>query len=167
MDALLFDKAENFFGIEALDHDVSSAEQSEEMSHTPTIGVEERDGVEFDGSFVDLECHTDVQSVKVHISVGEHHALGIGASAAGIEKLGQSVFVDGGDVGAMRRCRAEKCFVVAWVEPGCFGSAVQLANRFYRGDISAKGIGYAEKLLSPRKGWSPRNHSECNPARSR
>ena len=155
MHALRFDQAENFLGIETLDHDVLSAQQSKEMRHAPAIGVEERDGVEFDVSIFHLERQADVQSVKVHISVGEHHALGIGAGAAGIEKLGQSVFVDRGDVGAIR-CRCiEKSFVVASGQPGRFGIAIQLVNCFYRGNIVSKGIGQAQKLLFHEKDGRP------------
>ena len=112
MDALGFDEAENFLRVEALDHHVLSADQGQEMRHAPAIRVEERNGVEFDGAAFDLESHADVQRVKIHISVGEHHTFGIGAGAAGIEKLRHSVFVDRGDVGAIRCRCSEKSFVV-------------------------------------------------------
>jgi len=65
--------------------------------------------------------------------VREHYTFGIGARAAGIEKLGQRVFVDGSDVGAMRGGRLEKIFVVARREPWPFWSALKLAECFYPG----------------------------------
>src|SRR2546426_6611320 len=65
------------------------------MCDTPAIRVEEWNGVQLDGAVFDVESQTNVLRMKVNISVREHYALGIGARAAGIEKLGQRVFVDG------------------------------------------------------------------------
>ena len=77
------------------------------MRDTPTICVKERNGVQLDGSIVDLETQADVQRVEIDISVRQHHTFWIRAGAAGIEKLGQGIFVDGSDVGAIRRGRGE------------------------------------------------------------
>ena len=77
------------FGLEALDHDVLSAEQGEEMRDAPAVGVEKRNGVQFDGPIFDVESQTDVLRMQINVSVRQHYTLGIGARAAGVEKLGQ------------------------------------------------------------------------------
>src|SRR5580693_4037162 len=82
--AFFFNEAENFLGVEALDHDVRAAEHCEEMRDAPTIGVEQRNSVKLDGASFDLQTQADVHSVQVHISVREHYAFGIGAGAAGV-----------------------------------------------------------------------------------
>ena len=94
--------------------------------------------MQLDGSVFDLESHADVQRVEVDVSVRQHYALGIRAGAAGIEKLGQGVFVDGSDVGAVRRGRREKGVVVTRVEPKRLGRAIKLDEHFYRAKILAK-----------------------------
>src|SRR6266446_3844675 len=147
MDAFLLDETEDFFGLEALHHDVLSPKQGEEMRDPPAIRMEERDGVQLDGAVFDVESQTNVLRMKVNISVREHYALGIGARAAGIEKLGQRVFVDGGDVGAMSGGRLEKIFVVAWRKPWRFWSALKLAECSYFRNIFAKRPDQAEKLF--------------------
>jgi hypothetical protein len=43
-----------------------------------------------------------VDGVKIDVAVGEHDAFGVGAGAAGVEKFGDGVFVDGIDVGVSR-----------------------------------------------------------------
>ena len=90
MHAFFFDEAENFLGVEALDHHVAAAEQREEMRDAPAIGVEKRNGVKLDGASFDLQSHADVQRVEIDVAVGEHYALGIGAGAAGVEKFGRA-----------------------------------------------------------------------------
>ena len=55
MDAFLFDEAENFLGIEAVDHYVCASEQGEEMSDAPAIGMKERNGVQLDGAIFCIE----------------------------------------------------------------------------------------------------------------
>ena len=68
------------------------------MSDAPAIRVKERNGVEFNGAIFRVETEADVLCVKINISVREHHAFGISARAAGVEKLGKRIFVDGSDV---------------------------------------------------------------------
>src|SRR5271156_4573875 len=108
------------------------------MRDTPTIRVKERNGMQLDGSVFDLEAEADVQRVEIDISMRQHYTFWIRAGAAGIEKLGQGVFVDGSDVGAMGRGRREKSVVVARVEPKRLGRAIKLDEHFYRAQILAK-----------------------------
>ena len=117
------------------------------MRDAPAIRVEEWNGVQLDGAVLDVKSQTDVLRMKINISVREHYTLGIGARAAGIEKLGQRVFVDGGDVGAMRGGCLEKIFVVAWRKPWRFWSALKLAECSYFRNILAKRLDQAEKLF--------------------
>src|SRR6266853_2983486 len=117
------------------------------MCHTPAIRVEKWNGVQFNGSVFDVESQADVLRMEVNVSVREHYTLGIGTRAAGIEKLGQRVFVDGSDVGAMRGGSLEKIFVVAWRKPWRFWRAVKLAECSYFRNILAKGLDQAVKLF--------------------
>src|ERR1700676_3050805 len=98
------------------------------MRDTPAIGVEERYGVQLDGASFDLQSQADVHRVQVHVAVSEHYAFGIGAGAAGVEKLGQGIFINGGDVREIRRGGGQKLVVILRGEPGSGGSAVKLAN---------------------------------------
>src|SRR6266849_8256087 len=125
------------------------------MCDTPAIRVEEWNGVQLDGAVFDAKSQTDVLRMEVNISVREHYTLGIGARAAGIEKLRQRVFVDGRDVGPMRGGRLEKIFVVAWRKPWRFWSALKLAECFYFRNILAKRLDQAEKLLLNEKDRRP------------
>src|ERR1700675_1720758 len=125
------------------------------MCDTPAIRVEEWNGVQLDGAVFDLKSQTDVLRMEVNISVREHYTLGIGTRAAGIEKLGQRVFIDRSDVGAMRDGRLEQIFVVARRKPWRFWSALKLAECFYPRNILAKRLDQAEKLLL--------NEEDCRP----
>src|ERR1700731_1302138 len=117
------------------------------MRDAPAIRVEEWNGVQLDGAVLDVKSQTDVLRMKINISVREHYALGIGARAAGIEKLGQGVFVDGGDVGAIRHGRLKQSFVIAWRKPSSFWSAIQLAKCLDVRNIRAERFDQPEKLL--------------------
>src|ERR1700677_4276746 len=108
------------------------------MRDTPAIRMEERNGMQLDGSIFDLKSHADVQRMEVDISVRKHYTLGICAGTAGIEKLSQGIFVDGVDVGAMRRGPCEKGVVVAGVEPRRVWRTVKLNEHFYRAKTLAK-----------------------------
>ena len=46
MHALIFDEAENFLGVETLNHHMRSAEHGKEVRDAPAISVEERNGVQ-------------------------------------------------------------------------------------------------------------------------
>src|ERR1700720_2507238 len=104
------------------------------MGDTPAVRVEEWNGVQLDGAVFDVESQTHVLRMEVNISVREHYTFGVGARAAGIEKFGQRVFVDGSDIGAMRGGRPDKIFVVARREPWRFRTAFKLAECFYFGN---------------------------------
>src|SRR5580704_6464200 len=125
------------------------------MCDSPAIRVEEWNGVQLDRAVFDLESQAYVLRMEVNISVREHYTLGIGTRAAGIEKLGQRVFIDGSDVGAMRGGRPEKVFVVAWREPWRFWSALKLAECFYFRNVLAKRLDQPEKLFL--------NEEDCRP----
>src|SRR6267143_7104011 len=108
------------------------------MCDTPAIRVEEWNGVQLDGAVLDVKSQADVQRMEVNISVREHYTLGVGARAAGIEKLGQGVFVDGSDVSAVRRGLLQQTFVATWRKPRRFWRALKLAECFYFRNILAK-----------------------------
>src|SRR5271156_5550648 len=98
------------------------------MRDAPAIGVEERNDVKFNGGSFDLQSQADVQRVQIDVAVGEHHAFGVGAGAAGVEKLGEGIFVNGGNIREMRSGGGQQRIVIFGGEPGCFGSAIELAE---------------------------------------
>src|SRR5277367_5139198 len=98
------------------------------MRDAPAIGVEKRNGMQLDSASFDLQSQADVHRVQVHVAVGEHHAFGIGASATGVEKLGQGIFINGGDVREMRCGGGQKLIVILRGEPRSGGSAVKLTS---------------------------------------
>src|ERR1700733_183341 len=117
------------------------------MRDAPSICVKEGDGMQLDGPVFDLESHADVQRVEIDVSVRQHYALRVCTCAAGVEELGQGIFVDGSDVGAMRCGCGEKSVVVAWGKPRQLWRAVKLDEHLYRAQIFAEGFDQTEKLL--------------------
>src|SRR6267378_4237847 len=117
------------------------------MCDTPAIRVEEWNGMQLDGAVLDIKSQTNVLRMEVNISVRQHYTLGVGARTAGIEKLGQRVFVDGSDVGTIRGSCLEKILIVAWKKPWRFWRALKLAECFYFRNILAKRLVQAEKLF--------------------
>src|SRR5882724_7737030 len=126
------------------------------MCDTPAIRMEEWNSMQLDGAVLDVKSQTNVLRMEVNISVREHYTLGVGARAAGIEKLGQRVFVDGSDVGAMRGSCLEKILIVAWKKPWRFWRALKLAECFYLRDIIAERRDQAEKLFLNEENCRPR-----------
>src|SRR5271156_1798866 len=145
--AFFFDEAENFFGIETLDHDVLAAEKGKEMRNAPAIGVEKRNDVQLDVGIGNFEGHAGVERVEIDVAVREHHTFGIGTGAAGVEEFGDGVFVDGGDVQGVWRGGREQLVVIVRSEPGGFRSAFEQAESFDGGEILAEGVDERKKLL--------------------
>ena len=54
--------------------------------------------MELDIAELDLAHDGRGHGMQIDVAVGEHDALGPGAGAAGVEELGDGVFVDRGDV---------------------------------------------------------------------
>ncbi len=73
-----------------------------------------------------------IHGVQINISMRQHHALGIGAGATGIEKLGHGVFVDGRNIGTTRRSGGEQRIVVLRNEPGLLPQGLPTARNFLR-----------------------------------
>src|SRR6267378_3856709 len=127
------------------------------MCDTPAIRVEEWNGVQLDGAVFDVESQTNVLRMKVNISVREHYTLGIGARAAGIEKLGQRVFVDASDVGAMRCGCVEKAMALL--------ERPQVGRMFLLQEYRCEKTRPRRETVSEQRGLAPRNHSECSSIR--
>src|SRR5258708_1744690 len=138
-----------------MNHHMLAAKKGEEMRDAPAIRVEKRNGVQFDGSAFDVESQANVHRVKIYISVREHYTLGIGAGSAGVEKLGKSVFINSGDIGAVWLSFAKKVFVTTRRQPGRFWRAFEQADHFYRRNVVAKRLHQAEQLLFNEKNFCP------------
>jgi len=135
------------------------------MCDTPAIRVEEWNGVQLDGAVFDVKSQTNVLRMKVNISVREHYTFGIGARAAGIEKLGQRVFVDGSDVGAMRGGPPGEIFVSCVEKAMAFLERPQVGRMFLLQEYPCEKTRPSRETVSQQRGLSPRNHSECSPIR--
>src|SRR5258708_13134225 len=121
-----------------MNHHMLAEKQREEIRDTPAIRVEKRNGVQFDGSAFDVESQANVHRVKIYISVREHYTLGIGAGSAGVEKLGKSVFINSGDIGAVWLSFAKKVFVTTRRQPGRSWRAFEQADHFYQRNVVPK-----------------------------
>ena len=80
---------------EAADHDVLASRQGDALRTSPAVGVKQRDGVEFYAAVIRRQRDQQTQRVQVKRAMREHHALGSAGAAAGVEKLGDFIFVEG------------------------------------------------------------------------
>src|SRR5579863_1397036 len=95
------------------------------MGSTPTVGMEQWNGMQIYAIWLGYESHNNRESVEINISVGQHHSLGIGAGAAGIEQFSQGVFVEIHYIRPVRRRRRQNVFIISWREPGCLRCRVK------------------------------------------
>src|SRR5580704_6167283 len=77
----------------------------------------------------------------------EHNALGSGAGAAGVENLGDGVFVNFHDVGAVGSGGGKQFVVIFWREPIGLRRGVEKIESFDRRGALAEGIHNREKIL--------------------
>ena len=128
--ALGLDEPKNFGRVEFLNHHVLAADQRQEMSHAPAVGVKQRNRVQLHGIVVGVHGQTGIERVQVDIAVRQHHTLRLGAGAAGVKKLGKRVFVDLHDVGAIGKSGGEQRFVIPVRDPIHVGQFVESEEGF-------------------------------------
>ena len=88
-----------------------STHESDRVCRAPTVGVEERNGMQVNALGFGLKRQTNRESVQIDISVGQHHSLRVGAGATRIEKFGQGVFVETHHIRLVRRCHGQNVFI--------------------------------------------------------
>src|ERR1700676_1134598 len=101
------------------------------MGSTPSVGMEQRNGMQIYAIRLGNERQTNRESMQIHVSVGQHHSLGIGAGAAGIEQFSQGVFVEVGHIGPVRRRRRPNVFIISWREPDFLRCSVKHEESLY------------------------------------
>src|ERR1700692_3078105 len=95
------------------------------MGSTPTVGMEQWDCMQIYAIRLGHERRNNRESVEINISVGQHHSLGIGAGAAGIEQVSQGVFVEVYQLRPVRRRPRQNVFIISWREPGSLRCSVK------------------------------------------
>src|ERR1700722_7006618 len=102
------------------------------MGSTPTVGMEQWNGMQIYAIRLCDESDNNRESVEVYVSVGQHHSLGIGAGAAGIEQFSQGVFVEAHHIRPVRRRRRQNVFIISWREPGSLRCSVKHEESLHR-----------------------------------
>src|ERR1022692_3594538 len=95
------------------------------MGSTPAVGMEQWDCMQIYAIRLGDEGHNNRESVEINISVSQHHSLGIGAGAAGVEQFSQGVFVEVHHIGPVGRRRRQNVFIISWREPGSLRCSVK------------------------------------------
>ena len=91
---MFLDQLEDQRGFEAAHHHLLDAEHGGGLRAAPAVGVEQRNGVQIHHG-VDIFVHAGrVQGVQIERAMREHDAFGRAGAAAGIEQLGDGVFVE-------------------------------------------------------------------------
>ena len=142
LDAFSLNEAEELEGVKGAEHDVLAAEHGEEVRDAPAVGVEEGDGMHFDGAVFNDAADHGVEGVEVNVAMGEGDTLGAGAGAGGVEDFADGVLIYGGVVGVVGGGGGEEIFVGLGGEPGMrgeVGSAFKLVDGAEGGGLLAEG----------------------------
>ena len=73
------------------------------VRRAPAVGMKQRNGMQLYASSASVRNVTQTERHEINIAVREHHSLGIGTRAAGVEEFSQGVFVDAHNVRAVGR----------------------------------------------------------------
>src|ERR1700721_1680705 len=99
---------------------------------------------------------SDMQSVKIDVSVGEHHAFGIGAGPACVEKLAERILVKRGNFRAVGRGGGQELFVVLSTKPLSLRSRIEQVEGADAGQFRTKRIYKTNEVLSQKQLGSAR-----------
>ena len=127
----------------------------------PSVGVKQRDRMQEDVFILGLVEQSYMQSVEIDVPVSEHHAFGIGAGPAGIEKFAERILVKRGNFRAVRRRGGQELFVVLRSKPVRLRSRIEQVVGADAGQFRTKGIDKTNEILSPKTTWSRQNRSGC------
>ena len=109
---LLLDQPENGRGLEPPHHYLLEPHHRRSLRATPTVRVEQRDGVQLHPGVVLVEDPGHRQRVQVQGAVGQRHALRCAGAAAGVEKLRDGSFVVRENIRALRMAFREKLLII-------------------------------------------------------
>src|SRR5215467_6000475 len=84
-------QVEYLLRVEFLDHNMASAGARDRMRGPPSVDMKQGDGMKLYVGILDRQSGQDLNGMKVEIPMSHHHALGIGGSTRGVEKLGQVI----------------------------------------------------------------------------
>ena len=107
----LLDQAQDAGRIEAADHHLFEPVKGGALRAAPSVGMEERDGVELDHGLVVVEGGRDGEHMKVEGAMGEGDALRRASGAGGVKQLGDFAFVKGEEIGALDAATRDQLFV--------------------------------------------------------
>src|SRR4029077_5152144 len=93
----------------------------------------------------------NMQGMQINISVCQHDALGIGAGAAGVKKLGYRVLVNFHDVCLARRRGGEKILITGRRKPISLGRTIEKDERHDRREFVAERVDEGEELFLQKK----------------
>ena len=145
--SLLLHQTENLFGQEARKHDVRSADESDGVSGSPTVGVKERDGVHHDVLVARVMIDGEAHSVQVDVAMGEHHTFWAGAGSAGVEDFCDGIFIKGHQVRSIGSSRGEHLLVGLTAKPCGLRRSVELNERVDGLQVAPEGIDQRDKFL--------------------
>ena len=136
----LLNEAEDGGGLEAADHDVFSPAHGDALGASPAVGVEQGDGVQLDVSVLAGKGRKQGQRVHVKRTVRQHDAFGSAGAAAGVEELGDFIFVEGENIGTREAVARQQVFQ----------KQVRLGDRTIDGDIATDAGACFSQLLDQR-----------------
>src|SRR5215471_2380359 len=91
---LTLDEFEDLLRVEFLDDDVASTGTGDRMRRSPSVDMEKGDGMKLYVGVLYREAREDLHRVQIEISMGHHHAFGIGGRSRGVKELGKVIVVD-------------------------------------------------------------------------
>ena len=118
--------------IEAPHHHLFESVKGGALRAAPPVGMEERDGVQFDHGLVVVEGGRDAEHVQVEGAMGEGDALGRAGGAGGVKQFGDLAFVKGEEIGPLDApARQEFLVGLAGFDPALHAGA-GLAQLFHQ-----------------------------------
>src|SRR5579864_7335670 len=87
--------------------------------------------------------------------MGQHHSLGIGAGAAGIEQFSQGVFVEVHHIRPVRRRLRQNVFIISWREPGSLRCSVKHEESLHSRNALPKRIHDLSELFFQEEHFHP------------
>src|SRR5579864_111847 len=100
---------------------------------------------------VRVEPERHRQGVEINIPVSQHYSLWIGARPAGIEKLGEGIFVESHDVGAVWGGARQAVVIILRRKPARLGWRIEQDKSLDVGDALAKRIDDFQELFLQEK----------------
>src|SRR6266704_1043870 len=121
------------------------------MGHAPAVRVKQRNRMQADAVSRSGKRKRHSESVKIDVAMREHHAFGVSAGSAGIEKFTQGVFIKLHHVGMIRRGSGKKVFIALGRHPCSALLGIQGQERLDRMQVLAEGLYQTRELVFKEK----------------